>query len=82
MSYKDYEQAANDMRVWLEDNRKAKMESLDDLEEVLGTVLAKRRMSYGVAEDLAWDTAMDDAIAITAIADALRPVLEAWWRDE
>lgn len=81
MSNDDYEQAANDMRVWMEDNRKSKIESKDDLESILATVLANRRIARGVRSSLAWETAWDDAASMRYNLDTLRPVLEAWWKD-
>ena len=82
MSDLDYEQAANDLRVWLEDNRKTKMESEDDLEFVIASVLANRRIANGFRSSIAWETAWDDTFSIVAHLDTLRPILEAWWRDE
>lgn len=82
MSDYDYEQAANDLRVWLEDYRKAKMESIEDLEDVLEQALFNcytKRVPYG---SFARDAAQDDARVIAAHLDTLRPILEAWWRNE
>lgn len=82
MSNYDYEQAANDLRVWLEDYRKAKMESIEDLEDVLEVALFNRyfkRLSYGT---FARDMSEDDARSIVSNLDTLRPVLESWWANE
>ena len=78
---KNYEQAAADLKRFLEDGEQNRLEDEFDLQMALQKVFTSLYLSRNVTESLAEGLASDDAIFIVNSLDALRPVLESYWRD-
>jgi hypothetical protein len=77
---KHYEQAAADLKRFLEDLEQNKLEDEFDLQMALKVALTNRYLSRNVGPSLAEYCASDDALMVINNLDTLRPILEHWWR--
>jgi hypothetical protein len=81
MMYMHYEDAANVLKVFLEDEHKSALADDWDLQRVLMQALTNRYLSRNMPLSIVEDSVGDDAIFIINNLDTLRPILEAYWRD-